>query len=94
MVRQATDASVTFVVRVRRHGPGHLSGTVERVRTGEKRVFQDGESIGAVIGQMVRGPRQGHRALYFRGWIHGCLVYMWRDLYPACGRGHHRELHQ
>jgi hypothetical protein len=26
---------------------------VERVRTGEKRAFQDGESIGALIGQMV-----------------------------------------
>jgi hypothetical protein len=53
---QAPDASVTFVVRVRRHGPGQLSGVVERVRTGEKRVFRDGESLGALIGQMVDPP--------------------------------------
>jgi hypothetical protein len=53
IVRETSDASVTFVVRVRRHGPGRLSGIVERVRTGEKRAFQDDESIGVVIGQMV-----------------------------------------
>ncbi len=38
---EAMAASVTFVVRAARDPDGRLAGVIERVRTGEKRSFDD-----------------------------------------------------
>ena len=43
----------TFIVRVTSADAGQLSGTVERVRTGEKHRFSGLEGLGALIAGMV-----------------------------------------
>lgn len=43
----------SFVVRVSRDGAGRLSGVVERVRTGEKRRFQDLDAVSRLIARML-----------------------------------------
>ena len=66
---EAFSGSSTFIVRLSRDHEGHLTGIVERVRTGQKERFQGLDHIGEVIGRMVAGaatnppmmPRQ-HRA--------------------------------
>jgi hypothetical protein len=56
---------VTFIVRLVCDHARAVRGTVERVRTGEKRVFTGADGIGGVIEQMLaddaeRGrPRRG-----------------------------------
>ncbi len=48
------EATVTFVVRVIvKERPG-FSGTIERVRTGEKHRFRDLETLGRLIAQMAQ----------------------------------------
>ena len=46
----------TFIVRVTPDEQGRLAGTVERVRTGEKRRFLDPEGLGALIARMAAEP--------------------------------------
>ena len=45
---------VTFIVRTAREPDGHLRGTVERVRTGEKQRFTGADGIGGIIERMLR----------------------------------------
>lgn len=47
------EPTVAFVVRVA-GGTPELSGTIERVRTGEKHRFQDLETLGRLIARMAR----------------------------------------
>jgi hypothetical protein len=44
---------LAFIVRVSRGLDGRLAGVVERVRTGEKRRFEDPSAIGPLIEEMV-----------------------------------------
>jgi hypothetical protein len=44
---------MTFVVRLSRDDAGHVSGIVERVRTGEKARFDALDALVEVIGRMV-----------------------------------------
>jgi hypothetical protein len=53
VIGEAMGSSVTFVVRAARGSDGRLGGVVERVRTGEKRRFEEAGAIGALIEQMV-----------------------------------------
>jgi len=60
-----SSTSATFIVRLVCDQARRVRGTVERVRTGEKRVFTGADGIGGVIEQMLaddteRGrPRRG-----------------------------------
>ena len=45
--------ALSFIVRVSVDPAGWMAGTVERVRTGEKRRFDGIDAIGAVIGRMM-----------------------------------------
>ena len=49
----------SFVVRVAEDREGHVAGIIERVATGSKEAFYDLESIGRVIGRMLREARPG-----------------------------------
>ena len=51
---EKTQPSITFVVRARVGDRGHVSGIVERVKTGEKHRFHGAEAIGPLIAEMVR----------------------------------------
>ncbi len=44
---------VAFIVRVTTGGRAPLSGTIERVRTGEKHRFEGLEALAPLIAQMV-----------------------------------------
>jgi hypothetical protein len=44
---------MTFVVRLSRDDAGHVSGIVERVRTGEKARFDALDALVEVIGRML-----------------------------------------
>ncbi len=46
----------TFIVRLTPNDDGSLSGTVERVRTGEKRRFCDPQGLGVLIAHMASQP--------------------------------------
>ena len=66
MTEESTSSTiVTFIVRLVGDHARRVRGTVERVRTGEKRVFTGADGIGGVIEQMLaddadRGrPRRG-----------------------------------
>jgi hypothetical protein len=50
---------ITFIVRLTRDERGHLSGIVERVRTGEKEQFREVEALGVLIAQMVKESSPG-----------------------------------
>ena len=50
---ETTQASITFVVRVRPGERGRVSGIVERVKTGEKHRFHGAEAVGLLIAEMV-----------------------------------------
>jgi len=52
---------VTFIVRVTRDERGHVSGIVERVRTGEKEQFREVEALGALIARMVKESSEAAR---------------------------------
>jgi hypothetical protein len=43
----------TFVVRITDRGPGELTGTVERVRTGERHRFHGSDALGSLIVRLV-----------------------------------------
>lgn len=49
---------IAFIVRVISSDGGQLKGTVERVRTGEKRHFDSIESVSGLIEQMARGEAE------------------------------------
>jgi len=51
-----------FVVRAWREAGG-LSGIVERVRTGEKVRFQDGDAIGRIIARIVEAEAEHPRCV-------------------------------
>ncbi len=66
MTEETTSSTVvTFIVRLVVDHARRVRGTVERVRTGEKRAFTGADGIGGVIEQMIgrdenRGrPRRG-----------------------------------
>jgi hypothetical protein len=50
--------TIAFVVRVIERDGGTLTGTVERVRTGEKRHFPGIESVSRLIEEMTRGEAE------------------------------------
>ena len=43
----------TFIVRISRDATGEIIGSVQRVRTGERRPFHRAEAIGALIVEMI-----------------------------------------
>ena len=63
MTDETSSTVVTFIVRLVCDHARRVRGTVERVRTGEKRVFTGADGIGEVIEQMLRNdndrPRRG-----------------------------------
>jgi hypothetical protein len=52
---------VTFIIRITRGAARRVSGTVERVRTGEKERFTDTAVVGAVIERMLESDHQTKR---------------------------------
>ena len=52
-------AVATFIVRATRAGDGRLTGTVERVRTGERQRFEGNEAIGVLIDRMAAADKDG-----------------------------------
>jgi hypothetical protein len=61
-VRRVSEESsapvVIFMVRITRDAAGHLRGTVERVRTGEKERFTGAGGIGGVIERMLQADHE------------------------------------
>ena len=53
--------AIIFIVRASRDARGHLRGTVERVKTGEKARFSGADGLGGVIERMLvaAAPRRG-----------------------------------
>ena len=56
---EAPRSIVTFIVRVTDMGAGRLTGTVERVRTGERHRFQGAEALARIIDGAVEAERTG-----------------------------------
>jgi len=60
---ETSSTVVTFIVRLVCDDARRVRGTVERVRTGEKRVFTGADGNGGLIEQMLRNdndrPRRG-----------------------------------
>jgi hypothetical protein len=52
---------VTFIIRITRDSARRVSGTVERVRTGEKEQFTDTAGVGLVIERMLESDHQTKR---------------------------------
>jgi hypothetical protein len=52
---------VTFIIRITRDAARRVSGTVERVRTGEKERFTDTARVAAVIERMLESDHQTKR---------------------------------
>ena len=52
---------MTFIVRLVCDHARRVRGTVERVRTGEKRVFTGADGIGEVIEQMLENENDNDR---------------------------------
>ena len=52
---------VTFIIRITRGAARRVSGTVERVRTGEKERFTDTAGVGLVIERMLKSDHQTKR---------------------------------
>ena len=52
---------VTFIIRITRGAARRVSGTVERVRTGEKERFTDTAGVGLVIERMLESDHQTKR---------------------------------
>ena len=61
MVERTSSPVVTFIIRITRNGARRVSGTVERVRTGEKERFTDTGAVGAVIERMLESDHQSKR---------------------------------
>lgn len=55
------ERNVAFVVRVTIGGKTALSGTIERVRTGEKHRFKGLDALGPLIAQMVESAARDPR---------------------------------
>jgi hypothetical protein len=58
---RTSSAVVTFIIRITHDSARHVSGTVERVRTGEKERFTDTAAVGAVIERMLESDHQTKR---------------------------------
>jgi len=58
---ETSSTVVTFIVRLVCDDARRVRGTVERVRTGEKRVFTGADGIGGVIEQMLRNDNDDDR---------------------------------
>ena len=52
-MRRTSPVDATFVVRVSLDRRGRLTGTVERVKTGEKARFDGPEGLGWIISRMA-----------------------------------------
>jgi len=52
---------VTFIIRITRSAARRVSGTVERVRTGEKERFTDTAGVGLAIERMLESDHQTKR---------------------------------
>ena len=52
---------MTFIIRITRGAARRVSGTVERVRTGEKERFTDAAGVGLVIERMLENDHQTKR---------------------------------
>jgi hypothetical protein len=52
---------VTFIIRITRDSARRVSGTVERVRTGEKEQFTDTAGVGLVIERMLESDHRTKR---------------------------------
>ena len=50
-------AVTTFIVRATRADDGRLTGTIERVRTGERQRFEGNEAIGMLIDRMAAADK-------------------------------------
>jgi len=61
VTEQTSSTVVTFIVRLVGDHARRVRGTVERVRTGEKRVFTGADGIGGVIEQMLRNENDTDR---------------------------------
>ena len=61
MAGRTPSTVVTFIIRITRGSGGRLSGTVERVRTGEKERFTDTAGVGLVIERMLESDHQTKR---------------------------------
>jgi hypothetical protein len=53
----ASEEMHTFILRLSREADGRLHGVLERVRTGEKVLVQELETLGPLVGHMLR-PRE------------------------------------
>jgi hypothetical protein len=58
---RASSTVVTFIIRITRGSARRVSGTVERVRTGEKERFTDTAGVGLVIERMLESDHQTRR---------------------------------
>ena len=61
MAGRTSSTVVTFIIRITRGAARRVSGTVERVRTGEKERFTDSAGVGAVIERMLESDHQTKR---------------------------------
>ena len=61
MTEETSSTVVTFIVRLVGDHARRVRGTVERVRTGEKRVFTGADGIGVVIEQMLENDNANDR---------------------------------
>ncbi len=61
MTEETSNTVVTFIVRLVCDQARRVRGTVERVRTGEKRVFTGADGIGGVIEQMLGKDNERQR---------------------------------
>ena len=62
MAGRTSSTVVTFIIRITRNEARRVSGTVERVRTGEKERFTDTAGVGAVIERMLESDHQTNAA--------------------------------
>ena len=61
MAGRTPSTVVTFIIRITRGAARRVSGTVERVRTGEKERFTDTAGVGLVIERMLESDHQTKR---------------------------------
>jgi hypothetical protein len=61
VAERTSSTVVTFIIRITHGSGGRVSGTVERVRTGEKERFTDTAGVGAVIERMLESDHQTKR---------------------------------
>jgi hypothetical protein len=55
----ASEEMHTFILRLSRGADGRLRGVLERVRTGEKVLVQELETLGPLVGHMLRAGEHG-----------------------------------